>query len=101
MKSSKVNWKIKEDRNRYRREWYAKNKKSVQSETPTNGDQTLTPWKKRQMQKKASQVRPLKLCGCPECGVEFGIRKDGQYQDIKLDNCPVCSRRFYQAGGQS
>lgn len=100
MKDTVSNWKDKEFRKKYVQKWRAKRKIAMGVETgalPT--DVAMTPWKKRRLQKQASQVRPLKLCGCPECGVEFGIRKDGQYQDIKLDNCPICERRFYQAGG--
>lgn len=68
---------------------------------PTNGEQPLTSWQRRQAKKKAGQVQPLETDRCPQCGCEFLCRmpedSEAAPESVKLPACPKCKIRFYFA----
>ena len=99
-------WKDKQYRKEYSKKWRERQKSlmaGVQPATPQNGDEPLSEWKKRQMERKArmeaTQAHPLGLPKCPFCGAEYFRRFNGRTEPVKMDHCDPCAKRFYYYNG--
>lgn len=105
-KVSTSKWKDPEFRKKYGKKWRDDQKAAIaaglSNPITVSDEKPLTPWKQRQMEKRAKEeansVRPLMLPFCPQCGAEFLRRIGGKLEQMKLSYCPSCELRYYYAG---